>query len=166
MRMVGLVAVGMYLDGLNLRLPLLAWAVTLALAAYSLARVLETGAVDAWIVAVTMKKGRPGMVFTALTPLEFVTQVSDCIFAETSTIGIRQTLVSRFELARQQMEVETQWGTVRVKLSGTAGTAWKANPELDDCVAIAKREGIALRLVLLEATQLAAELGQRSREST
>ncbi len=127
-------------------------------AAYALARVLESGALDAWIGAVTMKKGRPGMVFSALVPREQAEQVSDCIFSETSTIGVRQTLVSRFELVRRQSEVETPWGTVRVKLSNNRDGVIQAKPELDDCAAIAQREGISLRVVLLEANRLASSL--------
>lgn len=129
-------------------------------AAYALSRVLESGAVDAWINAVTMKKGRPGMVFSALVPRAAVNQVSNCIFSETSTIGVRQTLVSRFELARRQAEVETSWGMVRVKLSGNESGITQAKPELEDCAAIAQREGISLRSVLLEATRLATALAE------
>jgi uncharacterized protein (TIGR00299 family) protein len=125
-------------------------------AAHALNRVLERGALDAWIVPITMKKGRPGWVFSALCRLDAHAQVARAILEETSTIGVRQSLVSRVELERVIRVVETPWGPVRVKTSGAGTLARSDKPELEDCVAIARRENIPLRVVL----EVAMDLGR------
>jgi len=122
-------------------------------AAHALARVLAGGALDAWIIPCTMKKGRPGMVFSALVASDRVAAVTAEILAETSTIGVRQTLVERSTLSRTSHEVSTKWGPVRVKVSFGSGSE-KSKPEVEDCIAIAEREGISLREVLSEVSRL------------
>src|SRR5690606_18171518 len=87
-------------------------------AAHALNRVQSAGAVDVWIVPCTMKKGRPGMVFSALSDERNRARVVDAILRETSTIGVRQTFVSRVELPREVRELQTRWGAIRIKSSG------------------------------------------------
>jgi uncharacterized protein (TIGR00299 family) protein len=124
-------------------------------AAYALAQVLEAGALDAWILPATMKKGRPGMVFCALAPVSKSATIAEVILRETSTIGVRQSLVSRYELSRETTVVDTPWGPVRVKWSGKGTAASKVKPEFDDCARIAARENLPLAHVLSEVTRLA-----------
>ncbi|MCA9639836.1 MAG: nickel pincer cofactor biosynthesis protein LarC, partial [Myxococcales bacterium] len=87
------------------------------LAGHALAAVLESGAVDAWIVPVTMKKGRPGWVISALAPLGTADDVARCVLRETSSIGVRRRRVARVVRPRREIHVETPWGDVRVKVS-------------------------------------------------
>lgn len=124
-------------------------------AAFALAQVLEAGAVDAWIVPATMKKGRPGMVFCALSPVSQSTKVAEVMLRETSTIGVRQSLVSRHELSRRTGSLDTPWGPVRIKWSGEGTSQAKVKPEFDDCARIAAQEHLPLRQVLSEVTRLA-----------
>lgn len=124
------------------------------IAAHALSRVLAAGALDVWIVPATMKKNRPGLVFSALATEEARTRVTDAMLRETTTIGVRQSPVSRVELVRELRQISTRWGTVRVKTSGAGTEAFKEKPEIDDCAAIATREGIPLRMVLDEVHRL------------
>jgi hypothetical protein len=97
-----------------------------------------------------MKKGRPGMIFSALASVEDAQGISEVILRETSTIGVRQTLVRRVELPRQMHTIETKWGPVRLKISA-AGTSLETRKlEFSDVVLIAERSGRAVRQVLVE----------------
>jgi uncharacterized protein (DUF111 family) len=123
-------------------------------AAHALGRVLSAGALDVWIVPATMKKSRQGMIFSALATEEARTLVTEAILRETTTIGVRQSPVSRVELTRETREISTRWGMVRIKASGAGTDAFKEKPEVDDCAAIATRENIPLRVVLGEVQRL------------
>src|SRR5690606_710873 len=108
---------------------------------------------DAWILPATMKKGRPGMVFCAIAERDQAAPVTALILEQTSSIGVRQTLISREELPRKHMQVSTPWGQVRVKVSGE-GVGRKQKPEFDDCAEIASREGLPLATVVAEVMRL------------
>ncbi len=122
--------------------------------AHALERILEGGALDVWVVPATMKKGRPALVLSALCRREDSTRVAGLLLRETTTIGVRQTLVSRTELAREVIEVETAYGKVRVKVSGAGTEAQTIKPELDDCVKLAQKAEVPL-WVVLEAARVA-----------
>lgn len=124
------------------------------LVAHALVRVMESGAVDCWIVPATMKKGRPGLVFCALAPVEIAANVADRILTETSSIGVRQSLVSRYELPRVIRTLETPLGSVRVKISGDeVSDPIKFKVEMDDCIRIAREQKRALPEVVAELNQ-------------
>lgn len=120
---------------------------------HALTQVLKGGALDAWILPATMKKGRPGMVFCAIAERDQAAPVTALILEQTSSIGVRQTLISREELPRKHMQVSTPWGQVRVKVSGE-GVGRKQKPEFDDCAEIASREGLPLTTVVAEVMRL------------
>lgn len=118
-------------------------------------RLLEGGALDVWAVASTTKKGRPGLVLSALARLSDAGRVSDAILRETSSIGVRCVPVSRTELVRRMTEVDTRYGKVPVKVSGEPPL--KAKPEFDACAKLAAERGVTVREVLAEATRAAED---------
>ena len=71
------------------------------------------------------------------------------MFAETSTLGLRIHTAERRVEERSVLEVETSYGTVRVKVSGHGAFA----PEYEDCRAIAASTGTPLRQVLAAAQE-------------
>lgn len=101
---------------------------------------LSVGALDVWIAPVTMKKGRPGHVVSALCrPVELET-VRRALVAETATLGTRHQLVTRRAEPRRFDEVEVDGHRIRVKVS-----AARAKPEHDDVVRAAAALGVPLR---------------------
>src|SRR5690606_23629343 len=128
--------------------------VTGELVGHVLARLLEQGALDAWAVPATMKKGRPGLVLSVITEARHAGRLSEILLRETPSLGVRQSLVSRVELPRRIVEVETRWGTVPVKVSGEP--PFRVKPELDACIRIAREQSLALQEVLA-SVQRAAE---------
>jgi uncharacterized protein (TIGR00299 family) protein len=112
---------------------------------------LEAGALDAWATPITMKKGRPAVMVSALVEEAFRPEVTRILFGETTTLGVRRRRVERDVLAREIRTVETRYGPVRVKVALRDGVELGAQPEHDDCLARAKERGVALREVIAAA---------------
>src|SRR2546428_2655675 len=111
-------------------------------------RLLARGALDVTLAPVIMKRGRPGIVLSALTDPAKVEPVLKVLFAETTTLGVRVQQVARRLLARELTEVATRFGPVRVKVAKTVGRRVKARPEYQDCKRIAEQTGLPLRDVV------------------
>jgi uncharacterized protein (TIGR00299 family) protein len=120
---------------------------------YVMDRLLEEGALDVFGMPVQMKKNRPGMLLTVLCCPEDSAKVTQLIFAETSTIGVRQRQEKRQELARTWITVTTGWGDVRVKVASRNGTVSNCAPEYEDCRRIASERGVPLKRVMQSAMQ-------------
>jgi hypothetical protein len=119
--------------------------------AAALEEALAAGALDAWIAPVTMKKGRPGHLFGALVADAAREAVEAAIFRETSTLGIRATRAERKALARELVEMQTEYGVVRVKIGKLAGAIVNVAPEFEDCRARAKERGVPVKEVAAAA---------------
>lgn len=120
---------------------------------YVMGRLLEQGALDAFGSPVQMKKNRPGMLLTVLCRPEDAARLSDLIFNETSTLGIRQREENRHVLDRKWVSVTTRWGDVRIKIAHQHGTVTNYAPEYEDCRRIASEKQVPLKSVMQEATQ-------------
>jgi uncharacterized protein (TIGR00299 family) protein len=119
---------------------------------------LSAGALDAWTAPATMKKGRPGVVLSALVAPEGESRLRSVFFEATSTFGVRSHRVRRAELDRRIVGVDLPDGTVRVKLGFLGGTLVSATPEHDDVAAVATRAGRPVRHVYEEAVAAARAL--------
>jgi pyridinium-3,5-bisthiocarboxylic acid mononucleotide nickel chelatase len=131
------------------------------LCAHAADAVLAAGAVDAWWSSIGMKKGRPALLFSALAAGDRRDAVIGAILRETTTIGVRFDAVERRVLAREQVEVPTPYGPIRIKLARDGGAVVNAAPEHDDCAAAARRTGAPLKAVY--AAALAAYAGGTAR---
>jgi uncharacterized protein (TIGR00299 family) protein len=104
-------------------------------------RCFAAGALDVWVSPAQMKKGRPGIVFSALARPADERAVAEAILRETTTLGVRVSPARRWELAREWISVEVDGEAIRVKLGFLDGQAVNAAPEHDDCLAAARRTG-------------------------
>jgi len=121
------------------------------LVAAALESVLAAGALDAWVAPVTMKKGRPAHLFGALVPDASRAAVEAEIFKQTSTLGVRATRVERRVLDRELVDVDTEYGKVRVKIGRLGGAVVNVAPEFEDCRQAAERHGVPVKEVLAAA---------------
>jgi hypothetical protein len=124
-------------------------------------RILAEGALDVFVTPVQMKKNRPGHLVTVLCAPERLDAMVGVIFAETTTIGLRHTLARRRTLERELLPVETEFGTVRVKVSSQAGRPMNVAPEFEDCRRVAAEKKVPLKDVLAAAAR--AFRGDRTR---
>jgi len=118
---------------------------------YVMDRLLEEGALDAFGMPVQMKKNRPGMLLTVLCKPEDAGKLTQLIFTETTTLGVRRRDEARQTLARRWENVRTQWGEVRIKVASMNGTVTNYAPEYEDCRRIAAEHHIPLKTVIHEA---------------
>lgn len=119
---------------------------------------LAAGALDAWTTPIVMKKGRPGLLLSALCEPSAVSRVRRAFFETTTTLGVRSYLVHRAELERRTVTVEIGEDSVRVKVGLLDGRVMSATPEHDDVAEVAHRRGLPVRLVYEEASAVARNL--------
>jgi len=113
-------------------------------------KLMKNGAVDAYTTSILMKKNRHGIKITALCNTADIDKLSKIIFEESTTLGIRVFPAGRKKLGRETKTVKTKWGKVRVKISKFNGKIKNVTPEYEDCVRIAKKYKIPLRMVYEE----------------
>src|SRR5207244_4063422 len=91
---------------------------------------IAAGARDAWVQPALMKKGRMGFVVSALCDEGARAVVEAALLRGSTTIGLRRHEVTRTVLPRRSVEVETPFGTVRVKVAGDGDE--NVAPEFED----------------------------------
>jgi hypothetical protein len=115
---------------------------------YAMERLLATGALDVSIQPVVMKKNRAGHLLRVIATPETQEALASLIFAETSTLGLRIYAAERRVKARRFVEVFTEYGPVRVKISEDGSFA----PEYEDCRRLALETGAPLQRVMEAAS--------------
>ena len=125
---------------------------------YVMARLFDAGALDVFLSPIQMKKNRPATLLRILCQPDDTDALMSVLFAETSTLGVRQQWVTRHCLARKSHSVETRYGPVRVKVARWSETEVKAAPEYDDCRRLAEASGVPLREVYRAAQEAARRL--------
>jgi pyridinium-3,5-bisthiocarboxylic acid mononucleotide nickel chelatase len=120
---------------------------------YVMDRLLQEGALDAFGMPVQMKKSRPGMLLTVLCRPEDAGSLTQLIFTETTTLGVRRRDEVRQTLARRWESVRTPWGDVRIKIASMNGTVTNYAPEYEDCRRIAAEYHVPLKQVIQEAAR-------------
>lgn len=121
--------------------------------AFALEQILAAGALDAYIVPIIMKKGRPGQLLTVLTRPADVDAIERILLNETTSLGVRRTTAQRTELRREHVTVGTAFGPIRIKVGTLADHTRKGWPEYEDCAAAARTHGVPLRVVQSAALQ-------------
>lgn len=110
-------------------------------------RALEMGALDCYFTPVQMKKNRPGVLLSVLCRPAEGEKLTQMIFAETTTLGVRSYEVERRALDRESVRVETQYGPIDVKVARLNGHVVNEMPEYDQCREAARKFGVPLREV-------------------
>jgi uncharacterized protein (TIGR00299 family) protein len=123
---------------------------------YVTARLMDAGALDVATVPAVMKKGRPGHLLRVLARPDRAQELTGILIAETTTLGVRAYDVERVAVERRTVEVETEYGTVPVKVAGDGARVVNVAPEFEACRALAERRGVPVKQVLA-AAQRAAE---------
>jgi pyridinium-3,5-bisthiocarboxylic acid mononucleotide nickel chelatase len=120
---------------------------------YVMDRLFEEAALDAFVVPVQMKKNRPGTLLTVLCKPEDASRLTQLIFTETTTLGVRRRDEMRQTLARRWENVRTPWGQVRIKIASMNGMVTNYAPEYEDCRRIATEHHVPLKTVISEAAR-------------
>jgi uncharacterized protein (TIGR00299 family) protein len=123
-------------------------------------KALAAGALDVYTTPVQMKKNRPGILLTLLCRPHDTATLMDLVFAETTTFGARTYRAQRRTLPRELVNVHTQFGDVRVKVSRVNGHIRHAAPEFEDCKKLAEEKHVPLHIVMEEAKRKFEETRQ------
>ncbi|HKB24414.1 MAG TPA: nickel pincer cofactor biosynthesis protein LarC [Methylomirabilota bacterium] len=114
-------------------------------------RLFEAGALDVFLTPVVMKRGRPGVVVTALAPHDRLDAVSRALFEESPTIGVRWSEWRRTRLEREMVTLPTAYGAIPFKVSRLGGRVVTVTPEFVEVLRIAREKSLPVREVLDQA---------------
>jgi hypothetical protein len=106
-------------------------------------RLFAAGAFDVYFTPIQMKKNRPATTLAVIGPVEREAALAALVLAETSSLGVRVQRMHRYKAERWSSAVETPWGPVRVKVKSLDGRL-SAAPEYDDCLRVAREQGVPL----------------------
>lgn len=106
-----------------------------------------------------MKKGRPAHTLSVLAHLDDAPRLRDLVLAQTSTIGVRQSQVTRWALGRSWVDVHVEGQRVAVKVAHRNGRIINATPEFSAVETAAAALNRPVRDVLERAVAAAVEAG-------
>ena len=115
-------------------------------------RLFENGALDVCMTPTIMKRNRPGIILTVLAQPEHAGMLTQLLFRETTTLGVRSQLISRTTLPRSMQTIRLPQGRVRVKTI-RVGKAVQHRPEFQDCQVIAKKTGMPVQEIIERVLQ-------------
>jgi len=115
---------------------------------YAKERLFDLGALDVWFTSIQMKKDRPGVILSALVPLEMESLAVDLILRETSTLGVRRRVIDRYVAEREIRSISTDLGEANVKLKFLNGVVVDVSPEYEDCRSLSLRTCIPLQDIM------------------
>ena len=123
---------------------------------FVLERLSVVGAIDGWVTPVIGKGGRPAQVLSVLAPPHAEQAVTAVLVAETSTLGVRVSLVRRLMLSRRFVEVIVEGHPVSVKVGLNAEQPVNVAPEYADCATVARALSLPIKEIYRRALTEAA----------
>ena len=119
--------------------------------AYVCTQALALGARDVWQQQIVMKKGRAALLLSVLCDRDNEDALVDLLMRQTSTLGMRRSMVDRHVAERALVTVDTHYGPLRVKVKTWRGDVIGAAPEYEDCAAAAQTHAVPLTQVYAAA---------------
>jgi uncharacterized protein (TIGR00299 family) protein len=119
---------------------------------------LKEGALDAALIPIQMKKGRLGFTIRILCADKQRERLAQLILQESTTLGVRMHRVERVTLLREEREVKTQYGSIKVKVAfDREGKIINLMPEYESCRQVAEKKEVPLKEVYQEAIEKGRE---------
>ena len=117
---------------------------------FAVERLMEAGALDAYLTPIQMKKGRPGIKLSCLCRPADRARMEEMMLRHTTTLGVRAQCFERRTLERGTERVQTPYGEIGVKVSRGADFV-RRKPEYEDAASAAREHGVPLAEVLRSA---------------
>jgi uncharacterized protein (TIGR00299 family) protein len=114
-------------------------------------RLLTSGALDAWLEPIVMKRGRGAHKVCALVSSGDRERLARLLMQETGTLGVRHFRVGRAVAERRTVEVELPYGMCRVKVGSLDGEDFVVAPEYSDAARLAEKTGLPLPQIYSDA---------------
>ena len=116
------------------------------LIAYASEALFAAGAWDVFTTPVQMKKGRSGVEMTVLAQPTLLSTLSQIIFRETTTIGLRWQIEHKQVQEREFVALQTEFGNVQMKIARWSnGSISNIAPEFEDCRKLALERNVPLK---------------------
>ena len=100
------------------------------------------GALDVFAQPAGMKKGRSGLLLTALALPEQAAALRAIWWQHSSSLGLRENFEQRWVLPRRAVVMDSPWGPVAAKAAWT-GSCWRCKPEADALAQLAAEQGLS-----------------------
>lgn len=113
-------------------------------------KLYHKSALEVFITPIIMKKSRPAYILSVICNNEHREELTETIFRETSSIGIRESFYNRTKLRRKFIFVQTKYGKVKVKLAYLGRELVSIKPEYDYCKQISIDKNIPLKTIVDE----------------
>jgi uncharacterized protein (DUF111 family) len=107
---------------------------------FCMERLYDAGAKDVYYFPIYMKKNRPAWQLNVICRETDIERLEEVIFRNTTTIGIRRVRMDRTVLPRRFMNVETEYGEVKVKVC-LVGDEERYYPEYESVAEISRNLG-------------------------
>ncbi|MBS4219485.1 nickel pincer cofactor biosynthesis protein LarC [Bacillus sp. FJAT-49711] len=114
---------------------------------YTMEKLLNEGALDVYYTPISMKKNRPGTLITVLAPEHLEAKLTEILFNETTTLGVRKNTWFRSILDRKITTAETPFGQIRIKQAIRKGEVIREVPEYEDVKKAALKYGVSFQEV-------------------
>ena len=115
-------------------------------------QLFEAGVKDVYTTAITTKKNRLGVKLSVLVSLDKEAEAKRIIFSETTSIGLRRSLVQKIALERNVLHVKTPYGEISVKCAYFEGKCVKYKAEYEECKKAAREHNVPITLVYESVT--------------
>lgn len=110
-------------------------------------RLFKVGALDVWVQPILMKKMRPAFKLSVLFNHSQQEKISEVIFKETPTLGVRFLEMDRLSLPRKIVRMKTPFGSVRMKVGWLDSKYTAASPEYEDIKRISRKKNLPFHRV-------------------
>ncbi|MDX9714227.1 MAG: nickel pincer cofactor biosynthesis protein LarC [Dissulfurispiraceae bacterium] len=109
-------------------------------------KLFGAGALDVFLENIIMKKGRPAHKLTVLADKN-IKKITEIIFRETTTIGLRTYTADRIILEREIKKMQTRFGSVKVKFARLDAGTTRISAEYEDIKTISEDTGLSMKNV-------------------
>ena len=106
-----------------------------------------------------MKKNRPGVQVQVIALPRAKELLTDLLFRESGTLGVRFTYSERKVLEREEVEIASPWGKIKAKRIIPVNDTPYLVPEYESCREIARTKGLSLREIYSWVIALNAQKG-------
>jgi uncharacterized protein (TIGR00299 family) protein len=108
-------------------------------------RLFGAGALDVLYCPVQMKKNRPAVLIQVIGKPHQKDLLMEILFQESTTLGVRYQMMQRKILARDEAEIDSPWGKMKVKKISRPDGLFQLLPEYESCRKIALEKGLPIK---------------------